>query len=177
MKSTREGWLLAGLVIALAVITVASVLRLNEAKAGALDAHDNLARITALANRIYTLRKSQNRAMVQGEQKVESSKNWIQYAQSVQIAERQIVKIERLPLKRIEKTEYSRDDVFMEINAVTATQLVAFLLKCEDAQIGYQATSVHLSRPGNAPAAQDLWNADLLLTRMLYTATNPTPGR
>ena len=177
MKSQIGKWLLPVTVIVLTALTVGSVLRLSDAKAGALDARENLARVAALANRIEALRKSQNRALVQGEQKIESSKNWIQYAQAVQITERQITKIERLPLKKVGNTEYSRDDVFMQISSVSPTQLVAFLLKCEDAQVGYQATSVHLSR-GTKPAGdKEVWNADLLLTRILYTATNPTPGR
>lgn len=177
MIATRSTWLAACGVTLLVVGTMASLLRLGDAKAAAADARANLDRIAALARRIELLRKSENRAAVQGEQKVESSKSWIEYAQGAQISERQISKIERLPLKEVGNTDYSRDDVFIQIKGISAKQLVQFLLKCESVDVGYQSSSVHLSRVPAAPGERDLWNADLVLTRMLFTATNPTPGR
>lgn len=177
MKTLHSSWLAACLVTLLVALTLASVLHLSDAKAAANDAHANLARVTALASRIQELRKSENRAVVHGEQQIESSKNWVERAQAAQIPEHQISKIDPLPPKKIGNTDYSRDDVFIELKGVTAHQLLEFLLKCEAGEDGYQSSSVHLSRVPNAPSDRDLWNADLVLTRMLFTATNPTPGR
>lgn len=177
MIVVRSSWLAACMVILLVVGTLASLLRLSDAKAAAVDARANLDRITSLARQIEVLRRSADRAAVRGEQKDESSKNWIEYAQSAQILERQISKIDPLPLKKLGNTDYSREDVSIQIKGITAKQLIQFLLKCESVDVGYHSSSVHLSSVPSAAVERDLWNADLVLTRMLFTATNPTPGR
>lgn len=175
MNSNRSSWISAGLVIFLVVILVGSLLRLNDARAAALDAETNLLQMNGLVKRIETLRQNETRAMLQGEQRVEDSKTWIDCIRAAGIDERQINSINRLPIRRIDQTDYSRDDVLIKVVDITSEQVVNILLKCEDASMAYKTVSAVLARSPTQTATQDKWNLDILLTRLLYSTSDKKP--
>jgi len=177
MKDTKATWVFGACIGVLLVACGVSALRLVEARAAAQDAQENLGRIEDLAERVEELRKLQDRALVQGQQQIESSQTWIEQARTAGIGEQQITEINRLPLQKLKSSNYSRRDVVLRIGGVTAEQIARFLLRCDETAIGYHATSIHMRKVQGNTEPIDRWSAELILTRLLYTATNQTPGK
>ncbi|MEZ6137062.1 MAG: hypothetical protein R3C53_19380 [Pirellulaceae bacterium] len=162
-----------------ALATIACMLawlHLVESAAAARDAAENLARIEAYEAQILVLRNLDSNAHLVGEQPTEATGAWVELAKSAGISEKQLIEINRLPLSKIEKTAYSRDDVFIRLDAVTAEQVVKFCLLCSNASFSYSPLSVQFSatRASVAEGKLETWNTTLVLTRILYTATNET---
>lgn len=148
-------------------------LELGDARASAEDAMGNLARIKKLQNEIEELRKLDSNAHLEGEQPTESTSTWVRYATQAGIGDSQFVDIKRLPLTAIPDTAYSRDDVFLWISDLNVPQVVQFLLRCSQTDIGYTPTSVRLvAKPGSQGEVEQ-WDAKLVLTRLLFTAKSP----
>ncbi len=163
------GWTLA------VIACVSGVLRLLEAHAAAGDAATNLARLDLLRTAILSLRKMEDRAQVQEKSKGESTKALIGYARNASIKETQITEIERIPLQKLDNSSYQRDDVFIRFKDVNAETLISFLVNCSDPVAGYAPVSVHLrAQPRSEQVKHDVWTAELVLTRVLFAAKNPT---
>ena len=177
MTKYRTTWIFGAVIGALCVVCAVSAMYLLEARASAWDAEANLARMTKLVERIEELRKLEDQAQMQGEQKIENSQAWIELARAVAINEQQISEISRLPLQKLKSANYSRDDVVLRVNSVSAEQVATFLVKCIEVTSGYQPTSVHLRKMPSNSQADERWSSELVLTRILYTATNQTPGK
>jgi hypothetical protein len=161
-----------GLAATAAVVCVLGWLHLAGAKASAQDAAANATQMRAYETQILQLRSLDSNVHLLGEQPVETTSSWVNFAKTAGIAERQLAEINRLSLQKIEKTSYSRDDVFIRLNAVTVEQVVSFCLQCSDASVGYSPLSVHLSAGRGGKGEPETWIATLILTRILYTATN-----
>ncbi len=164
--------------VAWAVVVVACVsgaLRLIEAHAAAGDAATNLARLDSLKTAIHSLRKMEDRAQVHAQSKGDSTKALIGFARNASINEKQIIEIEHLPLQKMGNSSYQRDDVFLRIKDINADALITFLVNCNEPTAGYSPVSVQLrAQPTNGQASIDMWSAELVLTRVLFAAKNPT---
>lgn len=172
--NTNWSWLVA---ISVAVGFVGGVLgwlQLVQSHAAAQDARANLHRMEELRERVIQLRTLDSQALAIGEQPIESTGAWVNYGRSANIPETKFAEINRLPMSKIEKTPYSRDDVFLRLTDVTAEQVVKFATTCSDASIGYSVVSVHFIPAGAQNSDSEAWNVSLVLTRILYTATNDT---
>ncbi len=168
----RLTWGLGGLAGATFVMCLIGGVRLGEARAAADDAANNLLRMQRLVQEIETLRKLDNNAHSQGEQAVESSQAFSKYAEAAGIASKSIADIERHPIKQFDGTSYRRDDVGIRLEGVSAEQIVRFLIQCGDASVGYSADSVLMREFSSNTGGEERWTANLILTRILYVATN-----
>ena len=157
------------------VACVSGAMRLMEAHAAAGDAASNLDRLDLLKTAIMSLRSMEDRAQLQEKSKVDSNKAILNIARNSAIKETQIIEIERLPLQKLGESGYQRDDVSIRIKDVTAVALMSFLVSCSTPKSGYSPVSVLLrAQPTSDRSSQDVWVADLILTRVLFAAKNPS---
>ncbi len=155
------------------VLGVWSTLDLLEAGAAAQDPTRNLHAMEEIASDIEQLRELVASAHLAGEQPTETTQTWVDLAAEAKIGSEQVVEVNRLEPMPIPDTSYSRDDVFLKIRRVAMSELVAFLLLCRDRESGYTPASVHLvsvASPQENPPIER-WDASLVLTRVLFTAT------
>lgn len=171
--------LAAALLVGLAAVCVGTwfLLDLIAATHSAADAFRNEQAMRSLAQEIAELRSFDSSAQLVGEQPNETTQTWVKLASESSIRSEQIVEVNRLPLAAIPDTSYSRDDVFLKIRGVPLQALVDFLIRCRDRESGYTPASVHvignsIASRGVASEQAETWDASLVLTRILYTATS-----
>lgn len=93
------------------------------------------------------------------------------------IGSRNVVAIERLEPIDIEGSDYRQRDTSIELREVTMEQVVKLMLSIES-QVGVgKVTSANFSqrsgrRPASAAGSTELWNTQLILTQLDFTATS-----
>jgi hypothetical protein len=157
--------------IASVVLCIMSYLWFVEAKAAAASAKANTLRMSSLQKSILQLRAVDERAPFVGERDVENSEAFISYAKEAGISEGQITSFERQPLKQMKNKNYMRDDIFLKLSNASIYKVTQLLCRCSKSDVGYSPTSVHLRAELDKLGNQEVWAAELLLTRVLFTAT------
>lgn len=167
----------SSLLIALALVVLLfgpwyAWLELMRSSSAMQDAHENLSRLQALKGEIAELRSQDLRAHEKVAVAEESSTAWLLLGQQAGISDAQFTAINRSTPQRIEKTDYSRDDLIIQLSGVSLEQLVKFALLCEQSEAGYKATVAQMKPVGDTQASPELVNSTLTLTRVLYNAKN-----
>lgn len=189
MNKRYAMWIALPLFCALCMLTF-GVLHLIESKKSLADAYTNTKEVYRLCATIEQLRGESRQAVSSDERKAGDTRHILDLLPSSKIPVQSVQKLESLGMKRIEKSEYLRDDVSLTIASITMTQAAEFCIRCAKSDAGYVVTQIRLSRPkvnigirstdSPSPTATDPlehWDVELLLTRLVYQATNPSPKR
>jgi hypothetical protein len=170
-------WLLIGEAVLLALI-VLSVSRLSEAKAALNDSSRNHQVCTQLADEIETMRGMTSVADETQETATLGASQLIALARECGMDERQVSSIQLPVAVEVEGTDYQRQDISIDLDAVTMEQLIRLALKSENLRDSAKITAINLTsnrqpavrRQTEVQDSAELWNAELILTQLKYTA-------
>lgn len=176
MSSRVVFWISMVEAVLLASIMLAA-LRFSESKASLNDAAFNVQRGSQLASQIESLRKLSSVASESVEPEELSNQRLVDVARGCGISEKQMRSINRLTPSKIENTDYQRQDISIELNRVSMEQIVKLTLAAEQFPGKLSATSLNLTHAGSTsqnrrgPANEEQWNAQMILTQLVYIAT------
>jgi hypothetical protein len=155
-------WICGGLI---------AFLNLREAREAYIDTHTNLEQMQGMVIEIKQLRVQASTAQLIGEQPKQTIQPWVERASRVGIA--QPSNFVGSPLQPIAKSEYSQESVTLTLPDVTLQQTIKFLTELNDSS-EYVPTVVDLraSSTSSSTALDERWTANLVLTRLIYTAIN-----
>jgi hypothetical protein len=151
---------------------VIALLNLQEAREAYVDSQRNLQKMQAMVDEIEFLRAQANTAQLLGEQPKQTIKPWTDRASRIGAA--QPSSFSGSPLQPIAKSDYSQESVSLALEDVTLKQAIQFLTDSNDSS-GYIPTVVDLRASAikpSSPSDEERWTANLILTRLIYTAIN-----
>lgn len=154
---------------------VVALLNWSDAREAYVDSQRNLNHMQAMVEDIQRLRVQASTAQLVGEQPKQTIKPWVERALRVGVA--QPSNFVGSPLQPIPNSNYSQESVALALQDVTLLQAVQFLADTQD-NSGYVPTVIDLRastvKP-NSSSKDERWTANLVLTRLIYTAINQ-PG-
>jgi hypothetical protein len=142
---------------------------LRRLRRAAQEAADNAQRCQELAQRVIELKKKPE--LISG-----SMSSTAQIAQSVEsamiqaeISAEKLVRIEPRSGKRFEKTPFLEQPSHLEFREITLEQLIRFLhtLSTQN-RLETMDLRIHASRSAAAESGPEIWNAELVLTNIIY---------
>ncbi len=135
------------------------------------DAVRNLTRMESMSEEILLLREQSNTAQLIGEQSKQEIRPWVERASQVGASQPSNFLVS--PLRNIAKSEYSQEDVAISLQEVSLSQVVGYLTLQNDST-EYTPTIIDLKIAGKDTKSVDeeRWAANLVLTRLIYTAIN-----
>ena len=138
------------------------------------DAVRSLARIESMSEEIAFLRGQSSTAQLMGEQSKQEIKPWVERASQVGASQPSNFMVS--PLRKIAKSDYSQEDVAITLQDVSMRQVVGYLTRPNEST-EYTPTIIDLkfSAKGTKSVTDERWVANLVLTRLIYTAIN-RPG-
>ncbi len=164
--------------VALIAWVVISMLRLSEAKTAMGDAYENREACERLSAEIKSLRKMETVAQDDDSDEPISNSSLVQLASECGMSSDSITLINALTPIPIQDSDYQSQDVSIQLESVTVEQLVKLALRIERGKHGAKVTSIQLTGQRTAnhgknlgkTAADERWNARLILTQLLFTA-------
>lgn len=154
------------------IATLYSLAHLSNAANTYTEATENLQRMRKLAGEIRHLQQLSRTAYVEGEQPKQAIQPWLDCAKSVGI-DKQLSDFSGSRLIPISNTDYSQEQVFIRLDRVSCDQVFRFLSNAAQQQKEYVPVSMELqSLPKSSKEAQEIWTANLILTRLVFTAMN-----
>ncbi|QDV42566.1 hypothetical protein Enr13x_24140 [Stieleria neptunia] len=165
-----------------AVIAV-SVIRWSEARAALRDNQRNEALCKQLAAEIRGLRQLGSVAKERVPEKDFGNATILELAATCRIGEGQVRSIQRIPSAPVPDTDYQQQGISIHLSRVTFFQVSKFALELEKLHGNPKTTIVSLMAVGDrrgtreaerTRATLELWNAELILTQLVYDATSKT---
>lgn len=163
--------LLSALIISLIIL---GTLRLVETRTSYQDAHDRLAECQAMVAAIRELRESESVAVGSNEVELNSNEPLHTVVKQAGVLPSQIQSTEWLDAANIEgSNDYQRLDVHLAITGVSMEQVCQLVYLLESPPSDWVCTSASLVPTVAGPTEEgkpELWNIDLGLTRLVFTA-------
>ncbi|MEM8735168.1 MAG: hypothetical protein AAGG44_13140 [Planctomycetota bacterium] len=173
MNDKRIGAATALIVCGLA-LTVLAYFYLEDGRVGAADAQRNLARIQALKEEIVRLRSQENQAVMADESSDLSISDLLPIAEQAGINESQLKDPRALTTRAFPDSPYRYEDLQIRLTNVLAEQVAKFSVAAENASEGCQVSLLRMdAQTLNQLDGPELWNATLILTRLVYDAKTP----
>lgn len=158
--------------IAIVVVSWYSTSSLSRAKTAYFNATKSHNKIEAIASEIRQLKKLAVTAYVDGEQPKQAIQPWLDCAERAAISGR-LADFSGSRLVQIPNTDFSQEQVFVRLERVTARDVFRFLSVTGEFQEEYVPVSVELQAfPNSTTQAGEFWTANLILTRLVFTAIN-----
>lgn len=164
----------------LIVLMILSALQLGDAQSSLEDSARNKKLAVKLASQVKQLRAMKSVANDDEKQVRVDNLQVVELAKMCGVSELQIASIQRLGVEHVENTEYERHDTSLRFRTVTMRQLLQMGLVIERERTFAKVTAIYLTNGRQAPqddSSEDLWDAELILTQLLYVARSSADKR
>lgn len=168
-------WLLA-VQVSLTSLLILSLLQWDEAKLAYEDSYRNRLACVELSEEIRSLR---NLSTVAEESDIDldmGNSPLVKLARANGITENQISSIQRYEPEVVEGSDYQREDVSIQVREASMAQLLRFAEQAEASNESTRVTSFALTHArtrrdrGGVDKTPEMWNAQLILTRLTFIA-------
>jgi len=172
MNGPRQRRLIVLLFVSLAIAAGWSYLRLASSRRVAQAAAEDLDRCRQLGLQIERLSRAPTEAWLEGQTRQEKLILHIQQAaQTTEIAESSLVRIDPQPSRRIGETDYLDGPTLLQLRNVSLEQLARLLKEIIADQSGLFIESIRLSAPRSVPSSEgdERWTAEVVLTQLVFS--------
>ncbi len=163
---------------------VVSLLQLSDAKAAFNDSFRNAKYCDQLRSDIATLRSMSSVADERQSGEELTNSQIIRVAADCGMAENQVTSIQRMAPLKMDGTDYQREDIAIDFRSASMQELIQFGLEMERLRGTSKLTQIILRHQPTAgrrsdavvttPEATERWNAELILTQLVFVATRTT---
>ena len=138
-----------------------------KARRSALESAQQLTECQNFASKIQELQQKPDLVAVDLRSTSQIAKSVEDSMTKAEINPQSLIRIEPSPLRRIEKSPFARQPINIEVRDITMEQMIRFLFFLStDHQL--QTSDMRLHAPQSAQNVQETWNAELVLSNILF---------
>ncbi|NQU23851.1 MAG: hypothetical protein HQ567_21425 [Candidatus Nealsonbacteria bacterium] len=178
MNGSRSRRLFVVMFVGLTALAVWSYFRLVSGHRVAQVAAENLDRCRRLADQIDGLCETPMQAWLESQAPQEKLTLHVQQAaQTAQIDESSLIRIDPQPGHRVGETDYLSEPTLLQMRSVSLRQLVGFLKEVTAGQAALQVESICLSAPRSVASSEkaETWTAEVTLTQLVFSPKSAAP--